>query len=112
LNCARRQQYRRRPRAGTAAGSVAAAVLAFVTASVGAISLTGLLFFTAVGLGLYSRYWLGLARRSRVGAQSETVVRRVLAGRMHYNITHLDERPAVLCRFCVQRGRAADQPLG
>src|SRR5207237_5227637 len=77
---ARRQQYRRLSRAGTAsAASVAAALLALALASVGAISLAGLLLLTAVALGLYTRYWLGLARRSGVGAQSENEVRRVLA---------------------------------
>jgi hypothetical protein len=81
LNYARRQQYRRLSRAGTVAvGSGAAALLALVIAGVGAISLAGLFLLTAIGLGLYSRHWLGLARRSRVGAQSETEVRRVLAG--------------------------------
>jgi hypothetical protein len=80
LNYARRQQYRRLSRAGTAAAaSIAAALLALVLASVGAISLAGLLLLTAVALGLYTRHWLGLARRSRVGAQSEDEVRRVLA---------------------------------
>jgi Nuclease-related domain len=80
VNYARRQQYRRLSRAGSAAaGSGAAVLLALVLASVGAISLAGLLLLTAVALGLYTRYWLGLARRSRVGAQSEDEVRRVLA---------------------------------
>ena len=80
MNYARRQQYRRLSRAGTAAaGSVAAALLALVTASVGAISIAGLLLLASVGLGLYTRHWLGLAARSKVGAQSEDEVRRVLA---------------------------------
>jgi hypothetical protein len=80
LNYPRRQQYRRLSRAGSAAaGSGAAVLLALVLASVGAISLAGLLLLTAAALGLYTRYWLGLARRSSVGAQSENEVRRVLA---------------------------------
>jgi hypothetical protein len=54
-------------------------LLALVLASVGAISLAGLLLLTAVALGLYTRYWLGVAGRSGVGAQSENEVRRVLA---------------------------------
>src|SRR5438045_3190898 len=59
--------------------SVRTALLALALASVGAISLAGLLLLTAVALGLYTRHWLGLARRSGVGAQSENEVRRVLA---------------------------------
>jgi hypothetical protein len=81
LNYARRQQYRRLSRAGTTGvGSVGAVLLALVLASVGAISVAGLLLLMALGLGLYTRHWLSLASRSRVGAQSETEVRRVLAG--------------------------------
>jgi hypothetical protein len=80
LNYARRRQYRRMSRAGTAAVESAAAVLlALVIASVGAISIAGLLLLTSVGLGLYTRHWLRLAARSKVGAQSEDEVRRVLA---------------------------------
>ena len=79
MNYARRQQYRRLSRARTAAaGSVAAALLALVTASVGALSIAGLLLLASVGLGLYTRHWLRLAARSKVGAQSEDEVRRVL----------------------------------
>jgi Nuclease-related domain len=80
LNFARRQQYRRLLRAGrAAAGSVAAALLALVVGGAGAAPLAGLLLVTAVGLGLYARHWLSLARRSRVGARSEDEVQRVLA---------------------------------
>lgn len=80
MNYARRQQYQRLWRAGTAgAGSVTAALLALVMASVGAMSLAGLLLLSAIGLGLHTRHMLGLARRSRVGAQSENEVRRALA---------------------------------
>ncbi len=39
----------------------------------------GLLFLTAGGLGFYARYWLSLARRSRVGARSEDEVQGALA---------------------------------
>jgi Nuclease-related domain len=80
LNYARRQQYRRLLRAGrAAAGSVAAALLALVVGGAGAAPLAGLLLLTAVGLGLYARHWLSLARRSRVGARSEDEVQRALA---------------------------------
>jgi hypothetical protein len=80
LNYARRQQYRRLSRACRAvAGSVAAALLAVVAWGAGAAPLTGLLLLTAFGLGLYARYWLALAARSRVGARSEDDVRRALA---------------------------------
>ena len=34
---------------------------------------------TAVGLGLWARHWLSLARRSRIGARSEDQVQRALA---------------------------------
>jgi Nuclease-related domain len=79
LNYARRQQYRRLSRAGrAAAGSVAAALLALVVGGEGAAPLAGLLLLTAVGLGLYARHWLALARRSRVGARSEDDVQRAL----------------------------------
>ena len=81
MNFARRQQYRRLLRAGTAAaGCAAAAALGLVAAGAGAAPLSGLLLLTAVGLGLYARHWLSLAGRSRVGARSEDEVQRVLAG--------------------------------
>ena len=68
LNYPRRQQYRRLSRAGSAAaGSGAAVLLALVLASAGAISLAGLLLLTAVALGLYTRYRLGLARSQQRG---------------------------------------------
>jgi hypothetical protein len=79
LNYARRQQHRRLLRAGrAAAGSVAAALLALVVGGAGAAPLAGLLLLTAVGLGLYARHWLSLARRSRVGARSEDEMQRAL----------------------------------
>jgi hypothetical protein len=80
VNYARRQQYRRLSHAGQAAlGSVVAGLLGLVVASAGAAALGGLLLLTAVGLGLYARHWLSLARRSRVGARSEDEVQRALA---------------------------------
>ena len=79
MNYARRQQYRRLSRAGSAAGGSAAALLvALALLSVGAVSLAGMLLLIAVGLGLYARHWLRLAARSRVGARSEDQVRRAL----------------------------------
>jgi hypothetical protein len=80
VNYARRQQYRRLSHAGKAAlGSALAALLGLAVASAGAAALGGLLLLTAVGLGLYARHWLSLARRSRVGARSEDEVQRALA---------------------------------
>jgi hypothetical protein len=80
VNYARRQQYRRVSRAGTAAlASAVAALLGLVGASAGAAAPAGLLLLTAVGLGLCARRWLGLAGRSRVGARSEDEVQRTLA---------------------------------
>lgn len=54
-------------------------MLGLVVASAGAASVGGLLLLTAVGLGVYARHWLSLARRSRVGARSEDEVQRALA---------------------------------
>jgi hypothetical protein len=80
VNYARRQQYRRLSPAGKAAlGSVVAGLLGLAVASAGAAALGGLLLLMAVGLGLYARHWLSLARRSRVGAWSEDEVQRALA---------------------------------
>ena len=80
MNYARRQQYRRLSHAGKAAlGSVVVGLLGLAVASAGAAALGGLLLLTAVGLGLYARHWLSLARRSRVGARSEDEVQRALA---------------------------------
>ena len=80
MNYARRQQYRRLSHAGKATlGSVAAALLGLVLARAGAAPLAGLLLLAALGLGLYARHWLSLARRSRVGARSEDEVQRALA---------------------------------
>ena len=80
MNYARRQQYRRLSQAGKAAlGSVVAVMLALAVVSARAPALAGPLLLTAVGLGLYARHWLSLARRSRVGARSEDEVQRALA---------------------------------
>ena len=80
MNYARRQQYRRLSRVGrTAAGSVAAALVALVVWGAEAAALAGLLLLLAAfGLGLDARHWLALAGRSRVGARSEDDVRRAL----------------------------------
>jgi hypothetical protein len=80
VNYARRQQYRRLSHAGKAGlGSVIAALFGLLTASAGAAALAGLLLLAAIGLGLYARYLLSLAGRSRVGAHSEDEVQRALA---------------------------------
>ena len=80
VNHARRQQCRRLSHAAKAGlGSVIAALFGLVVASAGAAPLAGLLLLTAAGLGLYARHWLSLAGRSRVGARSESEVRRALA---------------------------------
>ena len=80
MNYARRQQCRRLSHAAKAGlGSVIAALFGLVVASAGAAALAGLLLLTAGGLGLYARHWLSLAGRSRVGARSESEVRRALA---------------------------------
>jgi Nuclease-related domain len=80
VNYARRQQYRRLSHAGKAGlGSVIAALFGLLTASAGAAALAGLLLLAAIGLGLYARYLLSLASRSRVGAHSEDEVHRALA---------------------------------
>src|ERR1700704_4138254 len=82
------EQWQSQPREGARSAlaassrrsaSAVAALLGFVDASAGAPALAGLLLLTAVGLGLYARHWLTLARRSRVGARSEDEVQRTLA---------------------------------
>jgi Nuclease-related domain len=79
-NFARRQQYRRLLRAAEgAAGGTIVALLGLVAASVGAAYLAAALLLTAIALGLYSRHWISLARRSAVGARSEDAVQRALA---------------------------------
>jgi hypothetical protein len=80
VNYARRQQYRRLTRAGEAGiGAVVAALLGMWAASVSAGLVAGCLLILAAALGLCARHWLSLARRSRVGAQSEDAVQRALA---------------------------------
>lgn len=80
MNYARRQQYRRLSRAASSGlASAATLLLALALANAGAMSAAGVLLVLAVGLGLYTRHWLSLAERSRVGARSEDEVRRALA---------------------------------
>jgi hypothetical protein len=80
LKYPRRQQYRRLLRASIAAiGSTAAMLLALGVASAGAMSLAFVLLVVAVGFGFSARRWLGLAKRSRIGARSEDEVRHQLA---------------------------------
>ena len=80
MNFARRQQYRRLLRAAeAAAGGTIVALLGLVAASMGADYLAAALLLTAIALGLYSRHWISLARRSAVGARSEDAVQRALA---------------------------------
>jgi Nuclease-related domain len=62
-----------------AAGTAAVFLLALLLAGIGAMSAASVPFLVALGLGLYARHWLVLARRSRVGARSEDDVRRRLA---------------------------------
>jgi Nuclease-related domain len=50
-----------------------------LAASVTAGLVAGCLLIVAAALGLWARHWLSLARRSRVGAQSEDAVQRALA---------------------------------
>jgi hypothetical protein len=80
VNYARRQQYRRLTRASEAGiGAVVAALLGLWAASVSAGVVAGCLLIVATALGLCARHWFSLARRSRVGAQSEDAVQRALA---------------------------------
>src|ERR1700729_2827096 len=79
-NYARRQQYRRLSKAGAGAAAGGVAVLvAIVLVGARAESLGCFTLLAALGLGLYSRHWLSLARRSGVGARSEDAVQRALA---------------------------------
>jgi hypothetical protein len=80
VNYARRQEHRRLAKATAGAAAAAAAgLLALAAASAGALSFAGVLTVAAVALGLYTRHWVRLARRSRIGARSEDDVRRALA---------------------------------
>jgi len=84
VNYARRQQYRRLLRAGGAAiGSTAAMLFALGVASAGAMSLAVVLLVVAVGFGFSAHRWLGLAKRSRIGARSEDELRHQLAALEH-----------------------------
>jgi hypothetical protein len=75
----RRQQFRRLMRAARlAGGAMIASVGAVLLASAGYRGLACSLGAVAVVLGLLSHRALYLARRSRVGAESETQVRRAL----------------------------------
>jgi hypothetical protein len=75
----RRQQLRRLMRATRFAGCAAiAAAGSALLASANHASLAVALGAVAAGLGLWSRRALRLARRSRVGAESEAQVRRAL----------------------------------
>jgi hypothetical protein len=79
MNFARRQQYRRLLRAAEAvAGGTIVALLGLVAASVGAAYLAAALLLAATALGLYSRHWISLARRSALGARSEDAVQLAL----------------------------------
>jgi Nuclease-related domain len=79
LNYARRQQYRRLSRAAsTALASAAMFLSALAAAGAGAVSAAGVTLVLGVGLRLYARHLLALARRSHVGARSEDEVRRRL----------------------------------
>jgi hypothetical protein len=76
----RRQQYRRFCRAITdGALGVGAIILAWVAAVAGLTAVAVSLVTVALVLSLRSRRWLGLARRSRIGARSEDRVRGTLA---------------------------------
>jgi hypothetical protein len=105
VNFARRQQYRRLLRAGTATAGCAAAAAGLVAAGAGAATLSGLLLLAAVGLGLYARHWRAVAGRSRVGARSEDEVRRALAGleaegwRLRHSLPRSPDRAHELTRL-------------
>jgi hypothetical protein len=58
-------------------------LVALGVASTGAISLAVVLIVVAVGFGFSARRWLGLAKRSRIGARSEDEVRHQLAALEH-----------------------------
>jgi hypothetical protein len=80
MNYARRQQYRRMLRAGEAAvGGAIVTVLGLAAASDGVAYVALGLLLAGIGLGLYARHLVSLARRSRVGARSEDDVQHALA---------------------------------
>jgi Nuclease-related domain len=79
LNYARRQQFRRLSRAGEAAAAgVVIALLGIAAAGAGAGVISAALLAAALALWALARRWLGLARRSAVGARSEDAVQREL----------------------------------
>lgn len=61
------------------AASAVAALLALGLATMGAVSLAGLLVVAAAGVAFFARDWLVLAERSCVGARSEDQVQRARA---------------------------------
>ena len=76
----RRQQYRRLRRAGEyAAATAVAGALSVLMVALGAIPIAAVLLLATAGLAVCARYWARLAGRSRVGARSESEVRRALA---------------------------------
>ena len=79
MNYVRRQQWRRlRTAASRAAGAAVALTAAVLAASADEAELGLLLVLLSGVLALASRHALRLAARSRVGAESESQVRRVL----------------------------------
>jgi hypothetical protein len=92
----RRQQLRRLMRAARAAGgAIIASLGALLTASAGYAGLAFSLGAVAVVFGLLSRRALRLARRSRIGADSEAQVRRALEPltREGWHVTHAVDWP-------------------
>ena len=76
----RRQQYRRLRRAGEyAAASAVAGGLTVLAVALDAIPIAAVLLLATAGLAVRARHWARLAGRSRVGARSESEVRRALA---------------------------------
>jgi hypothetical protein len=92
----RRQQLRRLMRAARlAAGAVIASVVAAMTASAGNAGLALSVGVVAVALSLSSRRARHLARRSRVGGESEAQVRRALEplAREGWSVAHAVDWP-------------------
>jgi hypothetical protein len=96
VNYARRQQRRRlRTAASRAAGTAVALAAAMLAAAAGAAGLGSLLALFAIVSALASRRALRLARRSRVGAESEAQVRRALKplARQGWDVRHAVDWP-------------------
>jgi hypothetical protein len=92
----RRQQLRRLMSAARYAGCAAIATAASaLLASAGQIGLAVIVGALAAGLGLWSRRAARLARRSRVGAESEAQVRRALKPltREGWHVSHAVDWP-------------------